>query len=135
MEDAWHGLPGPIASRPCILSGNQFKKSDRLLKRFEFVELSNSRKAFQDRFFIVAFKPGAGKCARLGITASKRVGNAVTRNRVKRLVREVFRLKRDRITAAMDINVIAKKTAADISFAQAGASLENLFVRLGGNSN
>ena len=135
MEDAWHGLSRQIASGPCILNGNKFKKSDRLLKRFEFVELSNSGKAFQDRFFIIAFKPGTGKCPRLGITASKRVGNAVTRNRVKRLVREVFRLKRDRITAAMDINVIAKKTAADISFARVSASLENLFVRLGGNSN
>jgi ribonuclease P protein component len=46
------------------------------------------------------------------------------------LVREVFRLKRDRIRTAMDINVIAKKSAADISYAQAAASLESLFVRL-----
>lgn len=116
-----------------MLNGNRFKKSDRILKRFEFIELSNSGRAFQDRFFIVAFKPGLGKSARLGITVPKRVGNAVKRNRVKRLVREIFRSKRDKITASMDINVIAKKTAADISFAQAGASLENLFGRLGGN--
>lgn len=113
------------------MNGNQFKKSDRLLKRFEFVELSDSGKAVQDRFFIVVFRPGIKSRTRMGVTVSKRVGCAVTRNRVKRLVREVFRLKRDWITTTMDINVIAKKAASDISFDQTSASLEKLFARLG----
>jgi ribonuclease P protein component len=113
------------------LNGNQFKKSDRLLKRFEFITLSNTGKAIQNRFFIVVFRHGAKNRTRMGVTVSKRVGCAVTRNRVKRLVREIFRLKRDRITTTMDINVIAKKPAADISFDQAGASLEELFAKLG----
>jgi ribonuclease P protein component len=112
------------------LSGNQFTKSERLLKRFEFTGLSNSGKTIQDRFFIVVFKPGTGKPTRLGITVSKRVGNAVTRNRLKRLVREVFRLRRSRITSGIDLNVIAKKSAGDLSFAQADTSLKKLFVRL-----
>lgn len=112
------------------MSGYQFNKSDRLLKRFEFTGLSDTGKVIQDRFFIIVFTSGIGNRIRLGITVSKRVGNAVTRNHVKRLVREVFRLKRDRIRTAMDINVIAKKSAADISYAQAATSLENLFVRL-----
>jgi ribonuclease P protein component len=114
-----------------ILSeGNQFKKTDRLLKRFEFTGLSTSGKTIHDRFFIIAFKPGAGTQTRLGITVSKRVGNAVTRNHIKRIVREVFRLSRSRFPIAMDVNVIAKKSAAGISFAQTDASLKKLFVRL-----
>jgi ribonuclease P protein component len=112
------------------VKGNQFKKSDRLLKRFEFTGLSTSGKTIHDRFFIIAFKPAAGTQTRLGITVSKRVGNAVTRNHIKRMVREVFRLSRSRFPIAMDVNVIAKKSAAGISFAQTDATLKKLFVRL-----
>ena len=48
---------------------------------------------------------------RLGITVSKRVGNAVTRNHVKRRVREWFRRNRDQLGAATDVVVIGRAGA------------------------
>lgn len=53
--------------------------------------------------------------ARLGITASKRVGNAVIRNRVKRIVREAFRHAGDLFEAGLDVVVIARPQAARLS--------------------
>lgn len=53
---------------------------------------------------------------RLGITASKRTGNAVKRNRIKRLVREFFRLNKERLPQGVDILIAAKNGAADLDF-------------------
>lgn len=64
---------------------------------------------------------------RIGITVSRKVGNAVRRNRVKRMVRENFRRMRSRMTGAWDINIIAKKDAADLSWSEVGSALAQLF--------
>jgi ribonuclease P protein component len=54
---------------------------------------------------------------RLGITVTRKVGNAVVRNRIKRLVREVFRQHRDRLPSGLDLVFVAKQQAAGAEFA------------------
>jgi len=61
---------------------------------------------------------------RLGITVSKRVGRAAIRNRVKRLVREHFRLHKDLFSDGYDVNVIAKGGASALSSRQISVALE-----------
>jgi len=50
---------------------------------------------------------------RLGITASRRVGNAVVRSRAKRLIREAFRATRDLWPAGIDLVVIVKRATGE----------------------
>lgn len=57
-----------------------------------------------------ASAPAVVSCARLGITVSRKVGNAVVRTRTKRLVREAFRSTRELWASDLDLVVIARST-------------------------
>ena len=104
-----------------------FTKADRILKRSEFLKLSILGKKTQNRHFIAIFSPGRFQKTRFGVTVARKVGNAPTRNRIKRFSREYFRLNRHIITGYWDINIIAKKRAADLSSEQAFLSLREVF--------
>jgi ribonuclease P protein component len=104
-----------------------FTKADRILKRSEFLKLSILGKKTQNRHFIAIFSPGRFQRTRLGVTVARKVGNAPTRNRIKRFSRECFRLNRHIITGHWDINIIAKKGAADLSSEQAFLSLKDIY--------
>ena len=109
-----------------------FTKADRILKRSEFLKLSILGKKTQNRHFIAIFSPGRFQRTRLGVTVARKVGNAPTRNRIKRFSREYFRLNRHIITGYWDINIIAKKRAADLSSEQAFLSLKDVFENIPG---
>ena len=107
-----------------------FTKADRLLKRSDFLRLTAKGRQRQDKHFIAVFTPGKTERTRLGITVSRRVGNAAVRNRIKRFTREYFRLNRHKNTGNWDINIIAKKKAVNLSSAQAFLSLQNIFDKI-----
>ena len=107
-----------------------FSKDDRILKRPEFLRLSRCGKKIQNRHFLIFYAPGRENRTRLGVTITKRVGNAVTRNRLKRLARECFRKGRHRFKGAWDISLIAKKTSADLPAQRVINSIEELFAEI-----
>jgi ribonuclease P protein component len=113
------------------LKKQTFTKADRLRKRPEFVHLSKIGRRVQDSHFIVLFAPGHHQRSRLGVTVTKRVGNAVIRNRIKRLFREFYRLKKESDTGRhLDINIIAKKEAIGLTSAETFKKIESLFKKI-----
>lgn len=108
-------------------------KTDRRLKKnkeFQFVFQSGSSTA--NRQFVVYFKDRPEKGPfRVGISVSKRVGNAVTRNRIKRRVRELIRLLEEQITEGKDYVIIARKPTAHMDYREMKGSLIHVLKRAG----
>ncbi|KPA19515.1 Riibonuclease P [Candidatus Magnetomorum sp. HK-1] len=86
-----------------------FPKKYRLRKRIEFEHLKIDGLRLQNNLYIIKYAYNSkGEAARLGITVTKKIGNAVVRNRIKRLIREFFRKNRHKLTQNYDFNVIVK---------------------------
>ena len=109
------------------MSTSTFTKADRLRKRSEFLDLAKKGRRIQNRYFVAVFAPGSSDRSRLGITVTRRVGNAVQRNRIKRVAREFFRQHRSRLRGTWDLNLIAKKAAIDLPSEDAYRRIGDLF--------
>lgn len=68
---------------------------------------------------------------RLGLTVSKKVGNAVVRNKVRRLIKENWRLREENICTGYDIVIVARASAATSSYAEIGKDIDYLFRKCG----
>ncbi len=103
------------------------KKNDRILKRSDFVELSRVGRRIYIGVFMAVVAPNRLGRPRLGVTVTRKVGGAVQRNRIKRLVREAFRLHRQRLKLDGDINVIARSGSAELANHELRQAIEELF--------
>jgi ribonuclease P protein component len=74
-----------------IPKAQRFDKGQRLRRRGEFQQVFDTGVRTRGRFFTVLLAPSRTGRSRLGIVASRKLGDAVRRNRAKRLIREVFR--------------------------------------------
>ncbi len=107
----------------------RLQRAERLRDARDFKRVGLSGTRLASRFFVVlAEDRGDSGEAKLGITASRRVGGAVQRNRVKRLIREWFRTHKPR--AGLDLVVIARSPAVVLSQAQASAELDRLIAEV-----
>jgi len=93
-----------------------FPKEKRLLNRADFVNLNRSGKRLYTKHFSLIIKQNRQGVTRLGVIVSKKTGNAVKRNRIKRLIREFFRLNQSHFPQGCDIVVVAKKDASYLDF-------------------
>lgn len=96
----------------------------RIKRRRDFLALQKgSGGVSTPHFMLLLGRSPAGTSgeSRLGITASKAVGNAVARNRAKRLVREAFRLDPELLPAGLDLVVLVRAGAPGLSLAQVQA--------------
>lgn len=94
-----------------------FGKSQRVRRRGEFKRVFDSNYKVSSRYFTLLFVPGATAVPRLGIVASRKLGDAVRRNRAKRVIREVFRHLNADADAPVDVVVIPRRELFDAPFA------------------
>lgn len=104
----------------------RFPKANRIRWRGEFVYLQRIGRRRSGNLFVVILAPAKHKVSRLGITASRKVGGAVVRNRIKRWVREFFRRSKDRIRPARDMVVIVRPNLTTATYADVAQELTRI---------
>ena len=108
----------------------RFRRGDRLKKRYEFRQAQLGGRRIHTPHFLIVVQPNALQNTRLGITVTKKVGTAVQRNRIKRVVREVFRRNRQLFPVSHDLVFIAKRGATDIDYGALLSELQRAAKRL-----
>ncbi len=93
---------------PDEATDQRFPKSDRILKRELFRRVYDTGKKIQARFFTAFILPNSQQQSRIGITATRKTGNSVERNRLRRRVRELYRRNKWRVPPGIDIVINVK---------------------------
>lgn len=90
----------------------------RVKKRGEFRRIQGRGRKVHTRHLLLLVHPSlrGAEHPRLGVTVTRKIGNAVARNRVRRRLREIFRRHRDLFPPASDVVVIVKRGAPDLSY-------------------
>jgi len=103
------------------------RKRQRIKKNKEFQQVFKEGKSYANRQFVIYCLPKEGqKEFRIGLSVGKKIGNAVTRNQVKRYIRQVFFELKDEIRQDMDYVIIARLPAADLNYHETKKSLEHV---------
>ncbi|QAY67494.1 ribonuclease P protein component [Paenibacillus protaetiae] len=104
----------------------------RLKNRNDFNRVYRAGKSFANGQFVVYWsRQRIADPFRLGVSASKKIGNAVVRNRMRRVVKEIVRLNRDRIVPNIDFILIVRKPAVEMQTKDLERSVLHVLKRAG----
>ena len=99
------------------------KFSESLKKNSDFQKIYREGKSYANRFLVMYVMENGTDCSRIGISVSKKVGGSVVRHRVKRLIKEAYRLQEEMFNRGLDIVVIARVSAKEISYQETESAL------------
>ena len=102
------------------------KFSESLKKNHQFQFVYKNGKSFVNKYLVMYVKENGLEKNRIGISVSKKVGNSVIRHRVKRLIKEGYRLQEKIFNSGLDIVIVARQSAASINYEETEQALLHL---------
>ena len=100
-------------------------KQGILRKNKNFQVVYKTGRSYANKMLVMYVLPSGSPGVRVGFAAGKRLGNAVVRNRVKRLLREAYRLNRAKLMEDMELVLVGRKPIVGVDFSVvAGAFLD-----------
>ena len=109
----------------------RFPKAVRLTGAPEFARLKREGTSTAGRYFVFSVLAHGDGPTRVGLITTRKIGNAVARNRLRRRLRELFRTQAPGFREGMWLVVIARHRAAQASFAELAAEWAKLVQRAG----
>lgn len=106
-------------------------RESRLRERDRFEQVRRQGACWTDRLIVLCALPNGLSRSRFGFSVSRRVGNAVVRNRLKRRLREVVRLQRQSIATGWDVVFIARPPIARADYREIERAVERLLRQAG----
>lgn len=104
-----------------------FRKDEKIRKRRDYQRIyAEGRRRHFPHFTVITCDNTLGM-DRLGLTVTRKSGGAVRRNRIKRLLREFFRLNKERFASSQDIVIMAKGKMPSLVYRDVQRELEALF--------
>lgn len=103
---------------------------DRLKKNADFLRVYNKGKSYGCKNLVIYYLPNKKNLFRVGFSISKKVGNAVTRNKIRRYIKESLR-EIEPLGQGCDMVFVARKTASENNFFQIKRSVQYLFKKIG----
>jgi len=107
-----------------------FPKALRLTRRAQFLEVQGKGVKVTVEPLLALSLPNTVGVTRLGLTVSSKVGNAVTRVRIRRCLRELFRKRRHELPPGIDLVLIARGSAAKADFSRLSRAFDGLVTKL-----
>jgi ribonuclease P protein component len=111
----------------------KFPKTDRILKRDVFRRAYEKGRKIQFRYFTAFVLGTQAGTARIGITATRKIGNSVERNRARRLVREAFRKNKWLVPNGVDIVINVRRSLVEAGYADFEGEFITFLQRAGEN--
>lgn len=106
-------------------------KNQKVRKNSEFRFIYRRGKSFSNHLLVLYLYKNKKNVNRIGISVSKKVGKSVTRNRVKRLIKESYRLNNSELVIGYDLVFIARSAASEKSYSEISYAIRNLLKRAG----
>ena len=107
------------------------KKFNSIKKNNDFQKVYRTGRSFANRLLVMYVMKAEREDTRIGISVSKKVGNSVVRHHVTRLVRESYRLNKNKVKTGLDIVVVARAAAKESDFKK----IESAYMHLCGLHN
>jgi len=89
---------------------------ERIKKKKDFFLLYKKGNHYRGKYLIILHLPNEFDFSRMGVVVSKKIGNAVKRNKIKRWIRTLFRRNKSLIKNSLDFIIIAKKEIREASW-------------------
>jgi ribonuclease P protein component len=109
-----------------MMKTGKFLRTSHLRKSLEFKRVFDARCSAANDILIIFVIPNGLEQSRLGLSVSRKIGNAVIRNRWKRLIREAFRHVRTEFPKTFDLVVVPQQNTAPPNVQRVIASLQKL---------
>ena len=107
------------------------KYTTSLKKNYEFKRLYNKGKSAASKYIAVYVRKNGRDENRLGITVSTKLGGAVRRNRIRRRLKEAYRINEHKLRKGHDLVIVARMSSQDAKWSELEASVLTLFTKLG----